>query len=343
MKIIDKYLIRNFLVPFTYCMLTFILLYIIRDLIVNLEEFIQSGTLSFTKIIYSYLLMLPLIIVRVSPIASLLAVIYSMGNLSKHNEISAMRTSGISIYRILVPYILVGSFITFFTFLINEQFASGANLLAMQEFNKKSETSGQDNILKDLILMDKEKNLYNIKTFEINSSKIEQVEIKYYYPDKKILKKRIYAKKGIIEGNKWILYDGKTENFTREGDLNREDPGGKFSKQIFSTATTKEDLIKSKLSNVFLSFNTDKHQRTSLPFINIVVIFLAVPFTLKITGRGGAIFGVALSIGIFFLYYIIYSASIAAGKEGFINPALSAWLPHIIFTVLGIGILSKTR
>lgn len=329
-------------------MLTLILLYIIRDLIANLEDYVESGSFTPYEMLQRYILSIPLIIVIVSPIANMLAVIYSLGNLSMHNEISAMRASGISIFRILLPFILIGLLITLAIFSINKYLVQDSNSLMMQEMqNKNSEPQKSAGIISNIFLYDKNRCLYNIKKFDTSTSEMKTVEIKYFFAEKeeKVLRRRIYAEKGIIEGGKWILFNGENENFNEEGKLDKANPGENFRRMEIDTGIDREEVIqyKSMGNTGVFSSDIDKYHQTSLPFINLVVIFLAVPFTINITKRGGAFAGIAASMIIFFSYYIIYQVSIAAGREGLVNPLLSAWMPHIIFSAVGIGFIIKVR
>lgn len=329
-------------------MLTLILLYIIRDLIANLENYIESGSFTFYEILQSYIFSVPWIIVIVSPIANMLAVIYSLGNLSMHNEISAMRASGISIFRILLPFIFIGLLITLCIFFVNKYLVPDSHSFMMREFQSNNEIPKKSaGTIYDIFVYDENNCLYNIKKFDVSSSEMQKIEIKYLFADKeeRIVRKRIYADRGVIDGDKWVLFDGKAENFTEEGKLDKQNPGEQFRKTEIDAGIDKKELIQYKSSGntgVFSS-DTDKYHQASLPFINLVVIFLAVPFTIKISKRGGAFAGIALSIIIFFSYYIIYQVSIAVGKEGLANPILSAWIPHIIFFAVGMGYLIKVR
>ncbi len=348
MRILDRYLIKKFLFPFICCMLTLILLYIIRDLIANLEDYVESSSFTPYEILKRYIISIPLIIVIVSPIANMLAVIYSLGNLSMHNEISAMRASGISISRILLPFILIGLLITLSIFSINKYLVQGSNSLMMQEMrNKNNSTQKAEGTVSNIFLYDKNRCLYNIKKFDVLTSEMKKIDIKYFFAEKeeKVIRMRIYADRGTIEGEKWILFSGRIENFNEEGRLDKANPGENFQSMELETGIDGEEVIQHKNAGNagIFSPNIDKYHQASLPFINLVVIFLAVPFTINITKRGGAFAGIALSMIIFFSYYIIYQVSIAAGREGLINPVLSAWIPHIVFSAVGIGFLVKVR
>ena len=107
MKLIDKYLLRTMLVPFGYCVGSFVLIYIVYDLFDNLSDFVHAGT-PFFQVIRFYTFLLPSVFILIVPISILLAVLYGLSQLTKNNELTAMRASGMSLYRLLVPILSIG-------------------------------------------------------------------------------------------------------------------------------------------------------------------------------------------------------------------------------------------
>ncbi len=101
-------------------MVSFIMLFVIGDLFENLEDFLQVPNW-FTVIIRYYLLFIPSTISYITAVAILLALLSSLGHLQKHNEISAMRSAGISIYRIAFPLLLLSLVISLAVLYINEK------------------------------------------------------------------------------------------------------------------------------------------------------------------------------------------------------------------------------
>ena len=102
MKILEKYLIKQFLATQLFALIAFAAIFIIIDIIGFLDKFIDHSV-SFSMLIQYYIFYLPYIIILTLPVATLLASLFSVGQLSRYNEITAMRASGLSIYRILSP------------------------------------------------------------------------------------------------------------------------------------------------------------------------------------------------------------------------------------------------
>src|SRR3990167_2291208 len=121
MRILDRYIIREFLMPFIYCVVIFAFLYIIIDLFGHLDEMLRHHVSIQTLVIY-YGAFLPIIFVQTTPFAVLVATIFIISTLVKHNEIVAMRASGISMLRILRPFLFMGTLISILVFVVNDSF-----------------------------------------------------------------------------------------------------------------------------------------------------------------------------------------------------------------------------
>ena len=124
-KILDRYLIREFIVPLVYCLAAFLLIYVIYDLSAHLDNYIEEK-IPLAMLVNYYRIQLPLVLVNVIPLSILLAVIYCLGSLSRHNEVTAMRATGISMYRITLPFLVLGIFFTALLLYLNENFAPEA-------------------------------------------------------------------------------------------------------------------------------------------------------------------------------------------------------------------------
>ncbi|MDH3982363.1 MAG: LptF/LptG family permease, partial [Kiritimatiellaceae bacterium] len=119
MKILSRHLFSNLMQPLIYLLLAFTLLTIIGDLMDSAEDFLSSKVPPVTILKY-YGLKLPSLIIFIVPLCLLLATLYSLSMLTRHSEIIAMRACGISIYRIVRPYMLLGFICFLLTALVNE-------------------------------------------------------------------------------------------------------------------------------------------------------------------------------------------------------------------------------
>src|SRR5260370_30324264 len=107
MRLMDRYLLRELLVPLGYCLSGFLLLWVTSDLITELSG-LQEKKLHAGDIAQYYLIKTPEFLVLILPIALLLALLYALTNHARHHEITAIRAAGISLWRLCLPYLAVG-------------------------------------------------------------------------------------------------------------------------------------------------------------------------------------------------------------------------------------------
>ena len=107
MRLLDRYLLRELLIPLCYCLGGFLIFWVAGDLFNQLGAFQQRHLLAGDVAEY-YLVKAPEFLVLVAPIALLLALLYALSNHARHNELTAMRAAGASLERVCAPYFLVG-------------------------------------------------------------------------------------------------------------------------------------------------------------------------------------------------------------------------------------------
>jgi len=359
MKILDKYIARYFILPLLYCLLMFIVLYIIIDLFGRLDEILKQNI--HLGILWEYYIsMIPLIVTQTAPVASLISTIYVLGALNKYGEITAMRAAGINIYRILMPFIYIGLAMTMLIFGVSEKILpqsmrkaesikenSMENIDKNKTFNKK--------VISNIALYGKNNRLIFIDNFDTSSKTAMGITI--LQQDKKDnVSLKINAHEAKWVDGKWLFsniltykLDDKgmvagSPEFFQEKVMNMEKP-----KDLISKGTNYEYMSFHDLSNYIKNFSktspklitrlrVDLHQKISLPFTSLIVILIGSGFALRIRQRGKAtaLLGIGMSIVIGFIYYAFMASCIAFGKNGSLPPFLSAHLANILFGSIGI-------
>ena len=119
MRLLDRYLLRELLVPLGYCLCGFLIFWISSDLFVKLGDFQKEGMVA-RDIVEYYVVILPDFLALVLPIALLLAQLYALTNHARHQEITAIRAAGVSLWRMSLPYLGVGFLASLGLFAANE-------------------------------------------------------------------------------------------------------------------------------------------------------------------------------------------------------------------------------
>ena len=364
MKILDKYIAKYFILPLLFCLAVFIILYIIINLFGRLDEILRQN-IHIPILIEYYLLMMPLIIIQTAPVASLISTIYVLGTLNKYGEITAMRAAGISILRILMPFIYIGFVISILIFSISEKILPESmkkaasireNYLDRTDKNKPINKKAINNIA----FYGKNNRLIFINNFD-PPSKIA-MGITILEQDKKDnVSLKINAHQAKWQDGKWIFSDilmyklddkgmviGSPE-FFQDKILDMEKP-----KDLISRGTDYEYMNFTDLGNYIKNFSetspklitrlrVDLYQKLSIPFASLVVILIGAGFALRVRQRGKAtaLLGIGMSIVIGFIYYAFMASCIALGKSGILPVFVSAHLANILFGSIGIFLIKN--
>ena len=361
MRLLDKYSIKNFIPPALYCLSSFIVMYVLIDIFANLTEILRNKVRFYILLKYYYL-SLPIIFVQVAPIVILLATVYVFSNMNKHNEITAMKSAGVSIAKIVRPFLLVGLSASFLVMLINEMVVPEATINSAkmrQAYIEHINGSREKNtILNDVAIYGQGNRLYYIKEFNVMERKLNEIIILEHDLSNNLTTK-IIAKSGRWENRSWVFSNCIIYHLKRDGELL-----GKpliYPKKIMDIKETPKDFYQGQFQTELMNFSqlfeyvkkfykvdkkiarrlaVDLYNKTAFPFISFIVVLLGVGFGLT-SRRGGAMWGVGVSIGLGFSYYGVMAISLALGKGGWLTPLLAAWSANILFLAVGIVLLAK--
>ncbi len=360
MRLLDRYILRNFLEPFLLCFFGFISIWLIIDLSDNGPDFIEARV-SFKRVALFYLSQLPQTILASVPIGLLLALLFSLSRMSRSNEIISMLTAGRSVARVLWPLVVLGSLASVGCMVLNYELAPRAEATkkAALDALTRSKKPGDRGVVEGYLFRDR----MNIRTwfvrkFRPNASELTGVHITQQSPDGKIVKKWYARRAGYDANNRsWTLSDGLIVDFSSEDGLPRfdsfeggerlvsgwsENPWRISSGQLEAQSLTIPELWNYLRFNADFSagqlapFRTYLHHRWALPWSCLVVVFIAAPLGI-VYSRRGVLAGVAGAILIFFGMILFTNLCLALGKGGRLPGWLSGWLPNLVFG--GVGLL----
>ena len=136
MRLLDRYLLRELLIPLVYCLCGFLIFWISFDLFSELDDF-QRYKLHALDVTQYYLVRVPKLLVDiVAPITLLLALLYALTNHARHHELTAMRAAGVSLWRLCLPYLAVGFIFSVSLFAVNEWWVPSSAERADQILNR---------------------------------------------------------------------------------------------------------------------------------------------------------------------------------------------------------------
>ena len=362
MKLLDRYLLRNFFEPFLICSFGFLAIWLVFDLSDNAQDFLQARA-SFKQIGLFYLTQLPQTILVSLPVGMLLALIFCLSRMSRSNEIISMLTAGQSVWRIVLPLALAGLALTGVLMLLNYEVAPRAEATKKMALDQitRGKKAGQKEALEGYLFRERQKDrTWFIKRLRQTSGSLEHVHITQHGPDGAILSKW-YAKRALFDAKTrtWTLERGMQVDFNAAGDVEQRvdfQTGLKTIEgwtetpwRILSAQYEPQNLTVPELRE-YLEFNADFPEvqlapyraylwhRWAFPFQALVVVFLGAPLSI-VFSRRGVIGGVA---GAIFLYAGLLLSTylfLALGKGWRMNAIAAAWIPNAFFFAVGFALL----
>lgn len=359
MKIIDRYLYRKFIISFFYCLTAFLSLRIIIDISGRLY-FLVSNNVPFSIAARYYLFILPHEAVRLMPVSLLLSTLHNLGELSRHNEYTAIKMSGVSLYRMLAPVLIIALAVSILSFALNEYLVpptwSGAAKLQERYISPRGyKMRDQFNML----YYGSEGRIFFIQAVNENGTILEGIMITQGGKGNRIVW-RMDAGYGEWTDKGWLFYNGIIREFGEQGEIKNEEsftqkildikerpesfsrrqpsPEEMTSRQLYRHIKLLEERKQKPLREKVSLYN-----KLSYPLMNFVIIFLGVPFALTSPRRGGLMMGLTLSLGIYFIYFIFTGIVNVIGARGFIPPVISSWLGNILCLISGLVLLRRVR
>jgi len=352
MRVIDRYVIWELVKNFLYSLTFFtILLLVVRFGEKEMGTYI-SRKMSVVDSIKSLLCQVPGYVVQIAPPSMLFATFFSVGRMTQNNEITAMRSSGISLYRIFTPVFVVAFLIAISLVIFNDQvvtWATGKDHELKRLDSKRAGTTtkvifmGGDNraFYIDLISM-REHRMYDINIQQLTEDNSVSVDI--YAKEASWADSVWHLKRGIVR----TLKDGvwHEEPFAQKDITVQADPeimvkGAENRQSLTLAELSKLIKYKRKTGQVIRKDLVSFYSRISFPFACLVMAILGAPLFVMF-GKSGVAVGFLITMFISFVYWGMALAIFEAfGNNGKLPPLLSCWLANIIF--IGIGAIFVVR
>ncbi len=361
MRILDRYITNEFLYSLFAAIFICTIILMIFLITSNIDDILEnsvpiSSTIKF--LIYS----IPFTIVQIIPIATVIAVLFSIGAMSKHNEILAMVSSGVSIYRFALPLIIAGVMLSGLIILFNESIVP---VTQSKADDIKTRIIKGKKILEreEIFVKGKGNRFYSMSAYVSKPPMMINPVIEDVNSENTFLIKRVDASKGVLvkgDGNKsrpyWKLYDVTIRDFDEKGVVEDIEHYNEYDilleenlETFLSVEKKPEDLSFFELrkyikilesQGAIVDYYPDLYLKISFPFSALILILIALPFAFKVQS-GEMLFGFGIGIIIAICYYGITAFCLTIGKANIIPPLIAVWLPNIIFTCIGLYMFKR--
>jgi lipopolysaccharide export system permease protein len=359
LKILDRYLIKQFLQTTVFGLFAFIIIFIVIDAMENLDDFIDQSV-PVLRILHYYLVFSPEIIRLMTPVAVLFAALFTVGKAANLSEMTAIKASGVSLFRFMLPFLITTIFLTLFSIYFGGYVVPLANknkVKIEQVYLKKSIYYAQSNIF----FQDNRTRIVSIAFFDSENNRANQVSIQEFSEDDlTVMKSRVDAAFLIYEPKEkyWIAETGVFRKFNDKNEIAEyydkrkieglnflpEDLSNKQQKISEMNLTELKELINTqkRAGNDPSSTLIDYYSIFAFATTNIIVVFFALPISTN-KRKGGLAAQIGINILVTFLYLVFMKVSQAFGKNGALPPILTAWFANIIFLVAAIFNLIRAK
>lgn len=357
MKLLDRYVLRNFLQAYFYCIAAFFSIWLIFDISDKISTFLDER-LPFPRVLHYYLTQIPQILVILLPVSLLLGLLFCLGRMSRANEIVSMLTAGISLPRLLLPLIVIGIITSLGMVALNYSLAPHADL-AQRAFEDETHARREyKGVIGQIFRNRADNRTWFIQAFQPGGNEFHSIQVLQQDQHDNITRDYLANSATYHPENKsWALQFVKIVDYDAVGNIKNSRVLSSIVIKDWSetpyrlaSANLRADSLSVPELRDYLHFNSDfppvllapfathLQYRLALPWSCLVVVFIAAPLGIGFSRRG-ILSSVATAILLVFAMNFLTHFFLALG-EGYRIPAwFAAWTPNIAFAIIGAYLL----
>lgn len=342
--------------------LGFLSIFLIVDLIENLDRFMDNKVPSKIVLEY-YVYTLPYFISIGLPMAVLISTVFSLGSIVKRNEWTAMKASGISIYRIALPLVICGIILSGGSFMLDNKLVAYGNEKRFEidrDHVKRKSRHKLKNTLKDIFLQKNSSTHISLSKYYIKKARGHDLTIVDL--GQSTIRERIDAKKinWNSDSSRWSISEYSIRQFDQNGLETNVIIGvtdtlidlGFSPTEIQQQARKPDELDYYRLTERIselkgngvdtVKWEVTRYIKVSFAFTNLIVILCGIPLVV-LKEKNSLSFGAGASVFVIFGYYAFIKFGQSLGFKGVITPLLSAWIGNLVFLAAGILLFWRAK
>lgn len=356
-RILDRYLTREFLKLFCLALAILVALSVLVNLFEKLHRYVVWKATALDVIIY-YFYTIPREILRMAPLALLIAAFLCVGRLNQNYEFLAMQLARLHPLRAVLPIIILSLAITSGLFVLQEEVASKASEAALR-FRHKRIIKDYPTFFRarsqDIWYLAGPNGILHIGLLDTTKGEMQDVSLFQFSPDFSLVQ-RTDATKAHWRGGGWILTDARIRRFS----------GGKADVSItevpemplrLTVTPTELSRVEKKVGEMSYRelrrhirrltrsgvdarhYVADLVAKPAMLAVNIIMVLLGIVFAFRV-GRKGLLLHIGTCIAAAFLYWLSFSVALPLGRNDVLPPLLVVWIPNAIFgSVALLGLL----
>jgi lipopolysaccharide export system permease protein len=352
---LDKYVASEFSRIFLVTMLGFPVLVFVIDLVDNLRKYTEKRV-ALQSIALSYVYWIPDTVFMVLPVAVLFATVFSIGTFTRYSEITAAKASGISFYRFIAPILVLATVAAGVDFVFSELAPrSNAKRLKLLEGVRKTKDTERYNFA----FASEQGRVYRVYMLNSVTRKVDNIEVEERGSEKRpgLL---IAAKNGDWHGDRgWVLRSGMlhvipndSTDFAFSFDSIADRRMKETPQELLAAEREPAEMNFAELTRfirVMERSGTDVNMlkvermlKVAIPVTCLIIALFGAPLATS-SQRGGAAFGVAISLGTTIIMLVLIQLTKAIGSKGIMPPEPAAWMPNALMAFLALILLARVR
>jgi lipopolysaccharide export system permease protein len=355
-RLLDRYIVRNFLQVYFYCIAGFISIWLIFDISDNISTFIDERIGLILAVRY-YATQIPQVFIILLPVSLLLALLFTLGRMSRANEIVSMLTAGVSLPRVLLPLIGMGLLTVAASMALNYSLAPHAEL-ARKAFLSEAQARPERFIEGQIFRNRTDARTWFVQNFRLGSSTFNNVQVLQQDAKDNIVTNYVATRAFYRSETKtWDLENVKVVHYDQAGNITSEQIYPSLNIQHWSetpfrlgSANVRAEFLSLPELREYLRFNADFpatllapfrthfQYRLALPWTCLVVVCIAAPLGIGYSRRG-VLSSVAAAVLLVFSMNFLVHLFLALGEGDRVSPWVAAWTPNVLFAAIGLYLL----
>ena len=357
--ILDDFVLRDFFTYLGMIMATFLTLMLVFTLFELLTDIMRNHISAW--VVGDYLLnVVPYFIYNLAQYAVLLAVLITFGLMERSNEVTAIKATGISIYRIIVPVLVICSVLAGSLFFFDQFYLPHANKRQDALRNQIKGKPAQTYLRPDRKwIFGQHSDIYYYQFFDADRDQFADISVFQFDPHSFAITQRLYAERAHWSDvtQRWIYEQGWVRKLSgdqiesyHQFDVTAfsqfSEPPTYFKKEVKQSSEMSFEELRRYIHDLQQSgfdvvrLRVQLQRKLSVPVVTLVMAVLAIPFSLS-AGKRGAVTGIAVAVGIAGVYEVVSRLFESMGHLSQLPPALAAWSPDLIFAMLGAYLILK--
>jgi lipopolysaccharide export system permease protein len=354
-RILDRYVTREFLRLFVLFSFAAPLLFVLGDWTDNLDTYTERQ-LPLRQVALGYLYKLPQFILFSLPVAALIATVFTVSSMTRHSEMAAAKAGGISFWRATIMLPVMGVLLTFLGLFLSEV-VPGTISRSAELFGQRSSFLGSRS---DFVYRAEDGTVYGISRLDLDARRIYGLTVQREGDGEKTPTLMTYTREAMwdsiqgwtfLDGHMRVLLPGQPEHAyafsqmkptqlterpeellaePKEPDEMRFAEMGRFIRALQRSGGQPFQLMFSQAEKV------------AIPVATLIIVLFGAPMA-NASARSGPAYGIGVSLGVTVVYLMMFRLGEALGAAGTVNPVAAAWAPNAIFLLAALVLTARVR